>query len=59
MLELATVIATDLKVLPRKRNAMPTKQVRKKEIMAMCAVVIECIIHAAIPRCISRSAQNV
>lgn len=40
MWELATIVARDLKVLPRKRNAMLTKQVRKKQNMAMCAVVM-------------------
>jgi len=40
MQELAIIVATDLKVLPRKRNAMLNKQVRKKENMATCAVVM-------------------
>lgn len=57
--ELATIIATGLNVLSRKRNAVLTKQVRKKQIMAMCAVVIVCIIHAVIPRWISGSARSV
>ena len=40
MCELATIVATDLKVLPRKRNAMLTKQLRKKQNVVMCAVVM-------------------
>lgn len=42
-----------------KKNAVLTKQVRKKEIMATYAVLIDCVIYAVIPRCISGSAQNV
>lgn len=38
--ELGTIVAIGLKVLPRKRNAMLTKRVRKKQNMATCGVVM-------------------